>query len=125
MARPMPRELPVTNALRPSSGNPDTRTSRRQRIDCFARRRILDESIELAFQKRELHAQFMRRPVSIEANRTLEIKRQPLLRAAQAFALGEIHEQDQVKQQRGRQNAVATEEINLQLHRIAEPAEKV
>src|SRR5215510_13426021 len=123
MARPIPRELPVTNARRPSSGNPDTRTSRRQRIECVAQCRILDELIELAFQVRELHAQFMCRPVSIEANGTLEIKRQPFLRTAEAFALGQVHEQDQVEQQRSRQNAVATEEIDLQLHRIAEPAE--
>src|SRR5262245_40918280 len=125
MARPIPRELPVTNALRPSSGNPDTRTSPRPRIHSVATRRVFLESVELAVQVRELHAQFMRRLVSIEANGTLEIERQPFLRAAQAFALGEVHEQDQIEQQRGRQNAVTAEEVDLELHRIAEPAEKV
>ena len=42
-----------------------------------------------------------------------------------ARALREIEEQRQVEHDRRRENAVAAEEVDLELHRIAEPADQI
>src|SRR5262245_14850586 len=56
---------------------------------------------------------------------TLEVEREPLLNPAQSGALSQIEEQRQVQDERRRQNRVATEEIDLDLHRVAQPPEDV
>src|SRR5688572_30499294 len=58
-------------------------------------------------------------------HRTLEVERQPLLDAGHAGALGEIEKQRQVEHDRRREDAVAAEEVDLQLHLVAEPAHQV
>src|SRR6202034_730778 len=40
-------------------------------------------------------------------------------------ALGEVEEEDEVKRKRRGEDGVATEEIDLDLHRIAEPTEDI
>src|SRR5580765_5271606 len=55
----------------------------------------------------------------------LEVKRQPLLNAAHSGALGQVHEQHQVEHQRSGQDRVAAQEIDLDLHGIAQPSEDV
>src|SRR5437868_742356 len=57
--------------------------------------------------------------------RRLEVEREPLLNAAHARALRQIHEQRHVEDDRRGEYAVAAEEVDLELHRIAEPAEDV
>src|ERR1043166_7588904 len=58
-------------------------------------------------------------------NRRLEVKRQPLLDAAHVRAPGQIEEQRDVEHNRRGKNAVAAQEVDLQLHRVPEPAEDV
>ena len=58
-------------------------------------------------------------------HRTLEIERQPLLDARHAGALRQIQEQRDVEDDRRRQDAVAAQKVDLQLHRVAEPPEDV
>ena len=72
----------------------------------------LDEEVVLGVEARRNH-------------RRLVVEAQPLLDAAQAGALGEIAEQHQVEGQRRGEDRVAAEEVDLQLHRVAEPAEDV
>ena len=75
----------------------------------------LDEEIMLGIQARGRH-------------RRLEVEAQPLLNARVLQlrrALGEVQKQHQVEHNRRRENRVAAQEIDLDLHRIAEPAEDV
>src|SRR5262249_41026790 len=53
---------------------------------------------------------------------TFEIKAQPLLNAAHAAPLGQIHEKNEIQDDWSRQNTVAAKEIDLDLHGIAEPS---
>jgi hypothetical protein len=58
----------------------------------------------------------------------LEVEAEPLLdaEAAQRRRAGrEIHEEAEIERQRSGEDGVAAEEIDLDLHRIAEPAEDV
>ena len=57
--------------------------------------------------------------------RALEVKRQPLLNAAEPAALRQIQEEDQIKRYRSGQNAIATQEVDLDLHGIIKPAKDV
>src|SRR4030095_5950777 len=50
--------------------------------------------------------------------RALEVERQPLLNARQARALGEIEKQRDVEDDWRREDAVATEKVDLELHRV-------
>ena len=63
-----------------------------------------------------------------QSHRRLEVEAQPLL-DADAFQLGtacgQVHEENQVKNDGRGENGVAAEEINFNLHGIAEPAEDV
>ena len=62
------------------------------------------------------------------AVRSFEVEAEPLLnaQAAQRWrAGGEIHEEDQVERERRGEDGVAAEEVYLELHRVAEPAEDV
>src|SRR6516225_5502680 len=55
-------------------------------------------------------------------HRTLEVKTQPFLNAAHAATLGKIQEENQVQNDRRRQNAVSAQEIDFDLHGITEPS---
>ena len=54
-----------------------------------------------------------------------EVERKPLLHAFHARTLSEIQKQRQVKNDRRGEDRVAAEEVDLDLHRIPEPAEDV
>jgi beta-xylosidase len=58
-------------------------------------------------------------------HRTFEIEVRPLLHARPPRALREVEQQRQVEHDRRGQNRVAAEEVDLHLHRIAEPAEEI
>src|SRR5579883_1290876 len=68
----------------------------------------LDEEVVLRIELRGGH-------------RALEVKAQPLLRAVEACALREIEEQREVEDHRRREDRVAAQEVDLDLHRVAEP----
>src|SRR4051812_4617527 len=65
----------------------------------------LDEQIVFGIEIRRVH-------------RRLEVERQPLLDAAHAGALGQVEEQRDVQDDRRRQDAVAAQEVDLELHRV-------
>src|SRR5436309_15022282 len=58
-------------------------------------------------------------------HRAFEVEGQPLLNTAEATALCQIKKEYQVEDQRRRQDAVATQEVDLDLHRIIEPAKDI
>ena len=58
-------------------------------------------------------------------HRALEVEGQPFLNAAETAALRQVEEEDEVEDQRGRQDTIAAEEIHLDLHGIIEPAKEV
>src|SRR5207237_10477984 len=72
----------------------------------------LDEQIVLRIHRRRVH-------------RALEVERQPFLDAVHVRALREIEEQRNVEDDRRREDAVAAQEVDLQLHRVAEPADEI
>src|SRR5713226_1166871 len=72
-------------------------------------------------QLHQLNEQIVLGVESRRVNRTLEIEGQPLLNPVHARAAGEIQKQRDVQHNRRREDAVATEKIDLQLHRITEP----
>ena len=57
--------------------------------------------------------------------RALPVEAQPLLDARQAGPLGQVEEQGQVEHQRGGEDRVPAEEVDLDLHLVAEPPEDV
>src|SRR5436189_6368542 len=57
--------------------------------------------------------------------RALEVEREPFLNARQSRPAGEIKEQCQIEHDRGREDRVAAQEVDLDLHRIAQPSEDV
>src|SRR2546428_6322405 len=57
--------------------------------------------------------------------RALKVEGEPLLNARQSRAAGEIEEQREVEHDRRGEDRVAAQEIDLDLHRIAEPSEDV
>src|SRR5258706_3059149 len=61
-------------------------------------------------------------------HRRLEVEAQPLLDTDAAQfrrTLGQVHKQNQIQNNRRGQDRVAAEEVELDLHRIAEPSEDV
>src|SRR5437879_7560394 len=54
-----------------------------------------------------------------------EVEGEPLLDAGEPRALGEVEEQGEVEHDRRRQDRIAAQEVDLDLHRIAEPPEDV
>ena len=55
----------------------------------------------------------------------LEIERQPLLHALHVGSLGEVEEQSEIQNDRRREDRIAAEKIDLDLHLVAEPAKNV
>src|SRR5690606_19860275 len=74
--------------------------------------RLLDEQVVLRVDRRRVL-------------RALEVEREPLLDALEPRPVGEVHEQRQVEDDRRREDRVAAEEVDLDLHRVAEPPEDV
>src|SRR5579859_3344656 len=72
----------------------------------------LNENVVLGIKPRRRHGRF-------------EVEREPFLHAAHAGALRQVQEQHQVEHQRRRQYGIAAQEIDLALHRVAQPAEDV
>src|SRR5439155_15285680 len=58
-------------------------------------------------------------------NRTLEVEGQPLLDAVHAGAPRQVEKERDIEHDWSRENAVATEEIDLQLHRVSQPADQI
>ena len=58
-------------------------------------------------------------------HRCLVVEAQPLLDAAHTRPLREVGEQHEVERERGGEDRVAAQEVDLQLHRVTEPAEDV
>src|SRR5437867_6856201 len=77
---------------------------------------------ERVLQLHELNEQVVLRVQPRGVNGRFEIKRQPFLDAAHAGALGEIQEQGDVEHDRRGKDAVAAQEVDLELHRIAQPS---
>src|SRR6266540_3686242 len=73
---------------------------------------VLDEEVVLGLQIRPRH-------------RRLEVEGEPLLNPGQARAPREIQKERQIEGHRRRENRVAAEEVDLDLHGLAEPAEDV
>src|SRR6266851_3156691 len=57
--------------------------------------------------------------------RTLEEEGEPLLDAAQACPPRQVREENQIEHERCGENGVPTQEIDLHLHRVSQPAEDV
>src|SRR5262245_4988471 len=55
-------------------------------------------------------------------HRTLEVKTQPFLYPTHSTTLRQIEKEHEVEHDGRRQNTVATQEINFDLHRIAQPS---
>src|SRR5262245_41206658 len=78
------------------------------------------EEPKRVLQFQQLNEQIMLRVQALRMDRALEVERQPLLDAVHAGALGEVEEQGHVENDGRRQDAVAAQEVDLELHRIAE-----
>jgi lipoprotein-anchoring transpeptidase ErfK/SrfK len=72
----------------------------------------LDEEIVLRIQPGSGH-------------RALVIEREPLLDAAEAGAVREVHQDRQVEHDRRGQDRITAQEVDLDLHRIAEPSDDI
>src|SRR4051812_9684130 len=83
------------------------------------------EITQRVLQLHQLNEQIVLRIDRRRVDRALEVERQPLLDAVQVRALGQVEEQRYVEHNRRRENAVAAEEVDLQLHRIPEPADEI
>ena len=58
-------------------------------------------------------------------HRRLVVEGQPFLDARHARPLREVEKERRVEHDRRRQNAVAAQEVDLQLHRVAEPSDQI
>ena len=74
---------------------------------------LLDEDVVLGRQGR------------VGRLRALEVEAEPLLHALLAGAGGEVEEQGEVEHERRREDRVAAQEVDLDLHRVAHPPEDV
>jgi hypothetical protein len=80
---------------------------------------------EAVLQLGQLNEEVVFRIQKWRTHRALEVKRQPLLNAAEPAALRQVQEEDQIKRYRSSQNAIATQEVDLDLHGIIESAKDV
>src|SRR5436190_5386817 len=92
--------------------------------------KVSDEflTLEIAQRVLQLHQLDEEIVFGIEAGRVhgaLEVERQPLLNPVHARPLREIEEKRDVEHDRRGENAVAAQEVDLQLHRVAEPPDQV
>src|ERR1035441_7372413 len=98
-------------------------------IEAQVRNQVLPHDVaQRVLHLHRLDKQIVLRVDALGAVWRLEVEAQPLLDAQAAQARrtrGEVHEQAQIQRQRSCQNRVAAQEINLELHGIAEPAEDI
>src|SRR5947199_10441230 len=80
---------------------------------------------ECVLQLHQLNEQVVLRVEARRVHRALEVERQPLLNAAHVGAAGQVEEQRDVEHDGRGENAVAAQEVDLQLHRVAEPADEI
>src|SRR5688572_4029860 len=83
------------------------------------------EEPQRVLQLHQLNEQVVLRVEPRGMHRALEIEREPLLDAAHPGPARQVEEQCHVEHDRRGENAVAAEEVDLQLHPIAEPSEDV
>src|SRR4029453_3123772 len=76
-------------------------------------------------QLHQLNEQVVLRVDARRMHRALEVERQPLLDPRHAGARGEVEKERGVEHDWRRKDAVAAQEIDLQLHLVAKPAEDV
>src|SRR4030095_5312326 len=79
------------------------------------------QKTEGILQFHQLNEQVMLRVESCSAHGTLEIETQPFLYSAHPAALRKVEEKYKVKDNRRGEDAISTEEIDFNLHRVAEP----
>src|SRR6266511_3148179 len=80
---------------------------------------------KLRLERRLLLEEVVDRRPAKRGHGALEEEREPLLRTLLPGPLREVAEQREVEHDRGREDRVATLEVHLDLHRIAEPPEQV
>src|ERR1043166_462991 len=100
------------------------------KVHCMLTAKMRDQLFALEIPQRVLQLHQLNEQIVFgiqtwRVNRRLEVKRQPLLDAAHVRAPGQIEEQRDVEHNRRGKNAVAAQEVDLQLHRVPEPAEDV
>jgi len=83
------------------------------------------EIAECVLQLHQLNEQIVLRIECRRALGALKIEGEPFLDAGHGGPLGQIHEEHQVQDQRRGQDAVSTEEIDPDLHRVPQPAEDI
>src|SRR5438309_334269 len=83
------------------------------------------EISQCVLQLHQLDEEIVLRIQTWRMDRRFEVERQPLLNTAHTSTLGEIEEQRDVEHNRRGENAVSTQKVDLQLHRVTEPAEDV
>src|SRR5215510_6009502 len=76
-------------------------------------------------QFHQLNEQIMLRVHLTRMHRRFEVERQPLLNPRHAGAFGEIKEERRIHHNRRCKDAVAAEEVDLELHRIAKPSDQI
>ena len=84
-----------------------------------------DHVSERVLQLHQLNEQVVLRIQAGRMHRALEVERQPLLDPGHASALREVEEQREVEHDRRGENAVAAQEIDLQLHLVAKPPHQI
>src|SRR5690349_5718033 len=83
------------------------------------------QEAQSVLQLHELNEQVVLRIDRRRVHRALEVEREPFLDAVHVRAPGEVEKQRDVEDDRRGQDAVAAEEVDLQLHRVAEPADEI
>src|SRR5688572_12927163 len=76
-------------------------------------------------QLHQLNEQIVLRVDLRGVHRRLEVEGEPLLDAGHSSPLRKVEEESGIEDDRSGQDAVAAQEVDLQLHRIAEPAKDV
>src|SRR5579872_6050542 len=76
-------------------------------------------------QFHELNEEIVLRVETRRVHRTLEIEGQPLLDTAHGGTAGKVEKQGHVEHDGRREDAVATEKVDLQLHRITKPSDQI
>src|SRR6266550_4247311 len=92
--------------------------------------RVGDELLALQVSQRVLQLHQLNEQIVFgiqtgRVDRALEIERQPFLDAVHAGSLRQIHEERHVENDRCGKNAVATQKVDLELHRVTQPAHEI
>src|SRR5450631_2973396 len=103
---------------------------RRNRLVVVLGAEVRDQLVALGVAQRvlqlhELDEQVVLRVQTLGGHRRLPVEAQPLLDPTHARAMREVHEQREIEDDRRGEDRVAAEEVDLDLHRIAEPTDDV